>query len=301
VSVPLAALAAIGVTIAVTHDSRQADTRVDVAGAVLATAGLSASVFGFSQAETEGWAASATLGGLAAGLILLTLFVWWQSRTAHALLPLRIVLDRRRGGAYLATFSMAVGNFAAFFFLTFYLQTVLGYPPVEAGLAFLPYTAAIVLGVRIARRFIATAPVRLLLATGLLSTAAGLALLGQLHTDSGYVTHLLPVVVLLGLGNAWVLVPANSTATQGAGPDAGVAGATVMTSMQIGSSVGIALLAGIAATAADAYQRAHAATADLAKEASVHGYAVASLAAAASLCAAAATVYLAIGPDKRRA
>jgi hypothetical protein len=166
---------------------------------------------------------------------------------------------------------------------------------------FLPYTAAIVLGVRIARRFIATAPVRLLLAPGLLATAAGLALLGQLHTSSGYVTHLLPVVVLLGLGNAWVLVPANSTATQGAGPDAGVAGATVMTSMQIGSSVGIALLGSVAGTAADAFQRAHAATADLAKEASVHGYAVASLAAAAFLCAAAAAVHLVIGPDKRRA
>lgn len=246
-----------------------------------------ASAFGFSRAEADGWTALATLGGLATGLVLLVLFVWRQSRVAHALLPLRIVRDCRRGGAYLATYSMAVGNFAAFFFLTFHLQAVLGYSPVQTGLAFLPYTAAIVLGVRVARRFITTAPVRLLLAAGLLATAAGLALLGQLHTSSDYLTHLLSVVVLLGLGNAWVLVPANHTATHNAGPDAGVAGATVMTSMQIGSSVGIALLGSIASTAADAFPHAHAATADLTKEASVHGYAVASTAAAAFLCAAA--------------
>ena len=94
------------------------------------------------------------------------------------------VSDRRRGGAYLAVLAMAIGNVAAFFFLSFHLQSVLGFPPVLAGIAFLPYTAAIVLGVRMARRLLTNAPVRLLLAPGLLATAAGLALLGLLRPDS---------------------------------------------------------------------------------------------------------------------
>lgn len=299
VSVPIAAAAAFGVVTTVRATPRpHGGTRVDVTGVILAASGLMTLVFGFSQAESDGWTANSTLTGLAAGLILLALFAWSQNRTAHALLPLRVVLHRRRGGAYLAVLCMAVGNFAGFFFLTFYLQNVLDYSPLKAGLAFLPYTAAIVLGVRLARRFVAGAPVRLLLSPGLVATAGGLALLGLLSPDSGYATHLLPIVILLGLGNAWVLVPANNTATLNAGPDAGVAGATVMTSMQIGSSLGIALFGSIAGSAATGFLQTHPGTADLTARATVHGYNLAGLTAAGFLCLAAITVFLIIGPEK---
>lgn len=301
VSVPVAAVAAVGVILAVPATPRRAGTRVDVKGAALVTAGLMALVYGFSEAEAGGWTAPSTLTSLAAGLLLLVVFVWVENRAAHALLPLRVVLHRKRGGAYLAVLCMAVGTFAGFFFLTFYLQNVLGYAPLKAGLAFLPYTAAIVLGVRLARRFLVSAPVRLLLGPGLVATAAGLALLGLLSPDSDYATHLLPIVVLLGLGNAWVLVPANNTATLGAGPDTGVAGATVMTSMQIGSSLGIALLSSVAGSATAAFLQTHAQTAELAAQAAVHGYNIASLAAAGFLCLAAVAVFLVIGPNKPHA
>ncbi|MFG3706564.1 MFS transporter [Micromonospora sp. NPDC047670] len=291
VAVPIAALAAAGIVRTVDGGTGQADAPVDLVGAVLATAGLMTLVYGFSRVEAAGWDAPSTLAALAAGAILLVAFVVAQRQVAHPLLPLRVVLDRRRGGAYLAVLAMAVGNFAAFFFLTFHLQHVLGWSPVRAGLAFLPYTVAIVVGVRTARGLLTDAPVRQLLVPALLVTAAGLALLGLLRPDSGYPSLLLPVIVLLGLGNALVLVPANSVATQDAGPDAGVAGATVMTAMQVGSSLGVALLGSVAAAVAAAYAGAP-------TEAAVRGYAIAGLSAAALLCLAAPVVAAVLGAGR---
>ncbi|MFJ2033289.1 MFS transporter [Streptosporangium sp. NPDC087985] len=206
-------------------------------------------VFGLTRVRSDGWSAPITLGSLVAGLALLALFVLVESRVTQPLLPLRVVLDRSRGGAYLAVLCMAAGNFAAFFFLTFFMQNILNFSPLLAGLAFLPYTAAIMLGIRVVKRSLEHAPVRLLLCSGLLSTALALVLLGLLRADSGYAFPLLPILVLLGLGNGWVLVTANSTATLNAGPDTAVAGATVMTSMQVGASLGIALLGTVAGTA----------------------------------------------------
>ncbi|WP_406312659.1 MFS transporter [Streptosporangium sp. NBC_01639] len=296
VSVPIAVAAAAGIAHAVRPAPRLAGTRVDVAGAVLATSGFMALVFGLTRAGADGWSAPLTLGCLAAGVALLALFVLLESRVAQPLLPLRVVLDRSRGSAYLAVLCMAVGNFAAFFFLTFFMQTVLKLSPLVTGLAFLPYTAAIMLAVRLARRLLERAPVRLLLCSGLLSTALALALFGLLRLDSGYAFPLLPILVLLGAGNGWVLVPANGTATLNAGPDTAVAGATVMTSMQIGASLGIALLGTAAGTATAAFLGSHPAATDLAGRATVHGYGVAGMAGAAFLCLAALTVFLVAGP-----
>ncbi|MFD8379008.1 MFS transporter [Streptomyces sp. NPDC059679] len=298
-SVPIALAAGLGIARTVRPTPRdQGAARLDVRGAALATTGLIALVHGCTRAQTDGWSGGLTLGSLAAGGALLALFARTQSRTAHALLPPRIVLDRARGGAYLAVLSLAAGNFAAFFFLTFYLQNVLGYSPIEAGLAFLPFTAAIMLGVRVVGRLVMRAPVRLLLCPGLLTTAAGLALLGLLRPDSDYATHVMPVFVLLGLGVGWVLVPANSTATLGAGPDTGVAGATVMTSQQVGASLGTALLGTLATTASTDYAGSHAPAAGLADRAAVHGYHVAGFAGAAFLCVAAMAVFLISGHKK---
>ncbi|MER7417082.1 MFS transporter [Micromonospora peucetia] len=292
VAVPIAALAAAGILRTVDDGPGHGDAPVDLVGAVLATAGLMTLVYGFSRVEAAGWDTPSTLGALAAGTVLLAAFVATQRRAAHPLLPARVVLDRRRGGAYLAVLAMAVGNFAAFFLLTFHLQDVLGFPPVLAGLAFLPYTVAIVVGVRVARRLLADAPVRWLLVPGLLATAAGLALLGLLRPDSTYPSLLLPVIVLLGLGNALVLATANSVATQDAGPDAGVAGAAVMTAMQVGSSLGVALLGSVAAAVTDG----HAGTPT---EATVHGYAVAGLVAAGMLAVAGVIVRAVLGSGRR--
>ena len=299
VNLPIAALAAVGVRFAV-RPGRGVGVRVDAVGAALATAGLMAIVFGFSRAETDGWGAAVTIGSLAAGVTLLVAFVVTQRLVSRPLLPLRVVLNRRRAACYLAVLGLAIGMFAALFFLTFYLQNVLGYSPIRAGLAFLPLTVGLVGGVRLTGRLLLRVPVRALLASGLLILAAGLVLLGRLPIGGGYAAHVLPVFLLVGLGTGGVLITANSTATLDAGPDTAVAGAMVMTSQQIGASLGTALLATVAGTVTARYLHAHATATGPAATgaAAVHGFAVASSLAALFLVAAALVVYLVAGPRK---
>jgi EmrB/QacA subfamily drug resistance transporter len=290
VNLPIAALAAGGVLYAVRPAPRAGGVRVDLVGALLATAGLMAVVFGFARAESDGWSAPATYASLAGGVALLAGFMAAQARAKSPLLPLRVVANRRRGGSYLAVFSLAIGMFAALFFLTFYLQNIQHYSPVKAGLAFLPLTVGLMAGVRAVSPLLAKAAVRTLICPGLLTIAAGLALLGLLRADSSYWLHVMPVFLLVGLGTGWVLVTANSTATLGAGPDTAVAGAMVMTSQQVGASLGTALLSTIAGTVA-------------AHSDAVRGFNVASLGAAGFLCVAAVAVYWVLSersPDHSR-
>jgi EmrB/QacA subfamily drug resistance transporter len=290
VNLPIAALAAGGVLYAVRPVPRASGVRVDLLGALLATAGLMAVVYGFARAESDGWSAPATYASLAAGVVLIAGFLAVQARAKSPLLPLRVVANSRRGGSYLAVFSLAVGMFAALFFLTFYLQNIQHYSPVKAGLAFLPLTVGLMVGVRAVSPLLAKAAVRSLICPGLLTIAAGLALLGLLKADSSYWLHVMPVFLLVGLGTGWVLVTANSTATLGAGPDTAVAGAMVMTSQQVGASLGTALLSTVAGTVA-------------AHSDAVHGFTVASLGAAGFLCVAAVAVYWVLSersPDHSR-
>jgi EmrB/QacA subfamily drug resistance transporter len=292
VNLPIALAAGVGVRYAVRPASPTAGVRVDVTGALLATTGLMGLVFGFARAETHGWGAGSTLGSLAGGVAALTAFGWTQHRFQRPLLPLRVVLDRRRGGSYLAVLSLAMSMFAALFFLTSHLQNVLHYSPVRAGLAFLPLTVGLVTGARVVSRLLGRAPVRALLVPGMLTLAVGLARLGFLRVDSGYWLGVLPVFLLIGLGSGWVLVTANSVATLDAGPDTAVAGAMVQTSQQVGASLGTALLATVAGAATASYLHTHPAATGAA---AVHGFNVASLGAAAFLCCAAAVVFLVTG------
>jgi predicted MFS family arabinose efflux permease len=297
VNLPIALAAGAGVRYAVRPTPRTAGTHIDIVGALLATAGLMALVFGFARAETDGLGATITVGSLAAGVLALAAFVWAQHRIQRPLLPLRVILDRRRGGSYLAVLSLAIGMFAALFFLTFYLQNILGYTPVRAGLAFLPLTVGLMTGVRVVSRLLGRVSVRALLSPGLLTLAAGLALLGFLRVDSGYWLHVLPVFLLVGLGSGWVLITANSTATLNAGGDTAAAGAMVMTSQQVGACIGTALLATVAGSATAHYLHTHPTSA---AQAAVHGFNVASLGAAVFLCLAAGAVFLITGPKSPR-
>ena len=128
-------------------ESNRPDTRprMDWAGAVLASAGLFLIVFGFSHAETAGWGATLTVGSLVAGVVLLAAFTFAESRVSHPLLPLRVILDRARGGSYISVGLTGIAVFGVFLFLTYYLQQIKGYSPVISGLAFLPMIACILL------------------------------------------------------------------------------------------------------------------------------------------------------------
>jgi EmrB/QacA subfamily drug resistance transporter len=248
--------------------------RLDIPGTLTASTGLFALVYGFSHAETTSWTDGVTLAFLAASAVLLTVFVVLQTRVKHPLLPLRIVLDRGRGGAYLAMAIAGAGMFGVFLFLTFYLQQTLGFSPIESGLAFLPLSAAIMATATTAttRLVPRTGPKPLVIA-GMAFAAAAMVLFAQLQVDSSYAAHILPGLVLLGVGLGLVFSPAFSGATVGvANSDAGVASAMVNTSQQVGGSIGTALLSTLAAGAATSYVGQHAASPDTMAAAAVHGY-----------------------------
>jgi EmrB/QacA subfamily drug resistance transporter len=259
-------------------------SRIDLISGVLATGTLAHLVLACSQAAAHGWTSAAVLVPGAIGLTLGATFLVRQARAAEPLLPLSIITDRGRAVAYLATASSVVGTFGMFLMLTYHFQVVLGYSPLHAGVAFLPLNLAVIVSSGLASRLMTTVPARALVAPGLLVGAAGLALLTQLDPGSGYLTLILPAEVLVGAGAGFVFTPSISAAIQGVDPrQAGIAAATANTAMQIGGSIGVAVLNTVAINATTGY-------AGTPVEALVHGFATATAGAAVLLVAAAAVV-----------
>jgi len=260
VNVPIAVIAAVGGWIALPTSRGRAGRGFDLPGAAIAAGGMVALVY----------ASTTNMALLAVSAVLLAMFVLREARTPNPLLPLRIFAERNRAGAYITVALAIAGMFGAFLFLTYYLQVVLRFTPLQAGLAFLPMTVASQAGAwLIASRLMPHVPPRALMAPGAVVAAAGMALLTQLHVDSNYLTLVLPAEVLLGLGISCVMVPAFSTATQRIDPrEAGVASAIVNTASQIGGSLGTALLNTIAISATAGFVGPRAA-------ALVHGFSVA--------------------------
>jgi EmrB/QacA subfamily drug resistance transporter len=277
VNVFIAAVALVGALRLLVDQPRNPDVRIDGPGTVLSVAGLVTFVYGLSEAETQGWGAPLTVVLLVGGVILLVGFVLVEQRVDHPLLPLRVVLDRNRGGCYLAIGFTSVAIFGIFLFLTYYMQLTLRYSPVKTGLAFLPMVAGIVTAstVSTAALLPRTGP-RPLIPLGMLVAAGGMALLRQIGIDTAYVSGLLPGLVLVGLGLGLVFGCALNTATAGTRrEDAGVASAMVNTTQQVGGSIGTALLNTIAASALSSYLVAHGHTLEALAQASVHSYTVA--------------------------
>jgi EmrB/QacA subfamily drug resistance transporter len=285
VNLPIAAAVVIGAITMVPPRSGQARIRLDIPGAVLGCSGLVALVYGLGEAGTVGWSTPRVIGPLLASAVLLAGFVFRQTRAPSPLLPLRILADRNRAGSFLTIIFAVFGMYGTFLFLTYLLQTVDGYSPLEAGVAFLPLMAINGLSAtQLASRLLPLVPTRLLVIPGLVLASLGVALLTQLTPDASYVGHVLPTEILLGLGLGIAMVPCISTATNKAEPrDVGITSATTNTSQQIGASVGTALLNTIAATTTAAYLATHARSQAAVNQATVHGFAVASGWAAASL------------------
>jgi MFS family permease len=247
--------------------------RIDVPGTVTATGGLFALVYGFAHAQNHGWGSSTTVAFLIAGALLLAAFVVIEMRSRHPLLPLRIVLDRDRGGSFLALGALGAGMFGVFLFLTYYLQLTLGYSPLKTGVAFLPLTAALVITAGLSTRVMPRVGARPIVAAGMVLTAAGLVLLAQLSVHATYATQVLPGLTVMGAGIGLVFPPATNLATFGVdAADAGVASALVNTTTQVGGSLGTALLSTLAATAASSFVVGKQPTANLLANAAVHGY-----------------------------
>ncbi|WP_371530959.1 MFS transporter [Streptomyces sp. NBC_01283] len=238
------------------HGGRPVDRpKLDVPGTLLVSAGLFCIVYGFSNAETHAWGDVRTWGFLVVGAVLVAAFAWWQTRAAHPLLPLRVVLDRDRGASFLAMFISGAGMFGVFLFLTYYLQQILGYTPVKTGLAFLPMVAVmVVISVVTTNVLVPRFGPMPIVPLGMGLAAAAMAWLTALDVHSGYAAHVLPPLLVAGLGLGLVFAPAMSMATAGvAAHDAGVASAMVNTSQQVGGSIGTALLNSLATSAAANY------------------------------------------------
>jgi EmrB/QacA subfamily drug resistance transporter len=251
--------------------------RLDLAGTLTATLGLFALVYGFSNSEMQSWGHPLTVAMLAASVILLGLFVVIESRVSHPLLPLRVLADRTRAGSYTAIGISGIAMFAAFLFLTYYLQQNKGFSPIETGLAFLPMVAGImVTATTVNIVLLAKVGPRPLLTLGMVLGAAAMAWLAQITPDSSYAGHIMPALVLLGVGMANIFAPAMASATYGVEPqDTGVASAMVNTMQQVGGSIGTALLSSIFASSVSAYADGRVRSPELAGEAAVHGYTVA--------------------------
>jgi EmrB/QacA subfamily drug resistance transporter len=275
--------------------------RMDVPGLCLASAGLFAIVFGFSHAETAGWAAALTIGSLAVGVALLAAFAFAEAHVQHPLLPLRIIVDRTRGGAYVSVAVAAIAIFGVFLFLTYYLQTVKGYSPVTAGLAFLPMIACILISSNTSSiLLLPRLGPRALISTGMLLGAAAMAYLTRLAITSSYLGDILPALLVLGVGFGFIISPAINTATTGVRrEDSGVASALVNTMQQVGGSIGTAALSTIALMATASYLTAHHVGRLAPAVAATHGYTVA-FTVSAALFGLGVVLSVVLLPSRRR-
>src|SRR5579864_8388960 len=258
INVPIAIGAAFAATRLVKESVSQHRASYDVPGAVTSTAGLLALVYSFTQAERHGWGSTSTLTFAAVGVVLLGAFSLIERRSQNPLLPLRVLTDRNRGGAFLSSLLVGIALFATFLFLTYYFQQILGYSAMKAGFAFLPFSAGIVAGAALSSQLLPRIGPRPLMGTGFLLAATGLAVFTQVHPDSSYLTNILPAELMVSLGLGTAFVPMSSSALIGVDEsDAGVASALVNTTQQTGGSLGVALLNTVAASATTGYLASH--------------------------------------------
>ncbi|GAB4081863.1 MFS transporter [Modestobacter muralis] len=273
VNVPIAVVAGLGALRFIRKVAPAQGVKLDIPGVITAVLGLSGLVYAFARAENEGWSDPVTITLIVVSVLLLVAFVLIQQRVAHPLLPLRVVLDRRRGGAYLAIGLAAIGMFAVFLFLTYFLQQTKGFTPLRSGFAFLPFVAGIITSSTVVvPRLLPRIGPRFLITTGQLLGAVGLTYLWRLEADSGYLPHVLPALFVMGLGMGLIFASCFNTATSGTQPaDAGVASALVNTGQQVGGALGTALLNTIAATVTASYVRANGQTPAALADAAVAG------------------------------
>jgi MFS family permease len=205
-------------------------------------------------------------------------FTWWQTRAKHPLLPLRVILERNRGGSYLAMFITGAGMFGVFLFLNYYLQEILRYSPVLTGVAFLPMVAALMITATVSTtQLYPRVGAKPLVFIGMLVAGGGMAWLTGISTTSSYAANVLGPTVLVGIGMGMIFAPGMNAATSGVeAHDAGVASATVNTAQQVGGSIGTALLNSLATTALAKYLVGKDATSPAVQaNAAIHSYVVA--------------------------
>ncbi|HET9172630.1 MAG TPA: MFS transporter [Actinospica sp.] len=303
VNIIMAAIA-FAAAVPLLHESKaHGNTKYDIPGAILATAGLASVVYGFTNAAKpgQGWAAGETLLFLVGGGLMLVAFVFVEARVSNPLLPLRVIWHGNRGGSYLASVLVGAGMFGMFMFFTYYFQQSLGYSPLKTGLLYLPFTGALIVTAGAVSPLLPRIGPRILMTYGALVAAGGLFWLSQLNLHSSYPAMIMPSMLIMAHGMGCVFVPLANTALTGvADHDAGVASAMVNTTQQIGGSLGVALLNTFFTTASGTYFAAHSGALGQAQAlalGAIHGYNVAFTVSGALIAAAAVIIFLLIRKD----
>ncbi|MGW1784817.1 MFS transporter [Streptomyces sp. NPDC002143] len=286
--------------------------RLDVPGAITGTGGLIAFVYGITRGGEHGWTNGLTLASFATAAVLLTVFLFVQSRAAEPMMPLRLLKDRNRSGSYVTMLLLGAGMFATFYFLTLYLQLILGYSAVKTGFAYLPFSIGMAAAAGVSSKLVSHLAPRLIAAPGLVVAGLGMFWFATLGTDSSYAGHLLPAMLVTGVGMGLGFVPLTLGAVSGVDhKDTGVASALLNTAQQIGGALGLAVLSTISTSAADDKlpQAASALYRGLAAEdfplvarageALTHGYTMAFAAAGFVFLVGAAVMVLAVNAGKQ--
>ncbi|KOG85951.1 MFS transporter, partial [Streptomyces varsoviensis] len=249
INVPVGALVLLGAALWLTESRRGAGRRLDIPGALLVTGGLALVAYGIVQTESKGWTAPAALLPMAAGLVVIAAFVAVEARTKAPLMPLKLFRIRSVSSANAAMVLAGAAMFSMWYFLSLYMQNVLGYTPLQAGLSFIPHSLSIVLGSKIAPRLMHRIGAKNLAITGALISAAGMVWQSRMSADGAYLTDILGPGVLMALGAGLMATPVASLGTSGADPsDQGLVSGLINTSRQMGGALGLSILSTVAAS-----------------------------------------------------
>ena len=252
INVPIGALVLASSLRWLPQTRQEPGRRLDIPGAILVTAGLATLAYGISRLEAGGWTAPSALLPLAAGVVLIAVFLAVEARTKSPLLPLGLLRLRQVASANVAMFLTGSTSFCMWFFMTLYAQNVLGYGPLEAGLALIPSSVAVIIGSKLAPRLMRGTSPRVVAVLGALVAASGFAWQSTMSEDGSLLTDIVLPGMVMMLGSGTALTPLASLATSGVGAaDTGIVSGIANTSRTMGGSLGLAVTATIAATRTD--------------------------------------------------
>ncbi|MFI1156919.1 MFS transporter [Streptomyces sioyaensis] len=253
INVPVGALVLAGAVLWLTESRQDTGRRLDVPGALLVTGGLALVAYGIVQTETDGWASASALLPLAAGLVVIAAFLAVEARAKAPLMPLGLFRLRSVSSANAAMVLAGAAMFSMWYFLSLYVQNVLGYRPLQAGLSFIPHSLSIVLGSKIAPRLMNRLGAKTLAITGAVISAAGMVWQGTMDVHGSYLGTILGPGILMALGAGLTATPIASIATSGADPaDQGLVSGLINTSRQMGGALGLSVLSTVAASRTEA-------------------------------------------------
>ena len=249
INVPLGIGAGV-VAVAYLQEMRNQDAlvKLDVVGSILVTASLAALVYGIVNTTSHGWTSTFTLSWFVGALVAMIAFIFWELEIAsHPLLPFRIFRSRSLTGADLVMLLIGAGFFSMWYFLSFYIQDVLGFSALKTGFAFVPMSVAIIAGAQISSRLIARAGVRPLIFAGTITASLGFYWLSLIGADSSYWTAVMPSATVCAFAMGILFTPLATAATADVDhADAGLASGVLNTGRQVGGSLGLAALATVA-------------------------------------------------------